>query len=106
MHAVILLATLSSAPDTSSPFKVDLELDLQLTVTSILCSVGPQFLKHTGDPALTNQPLPLRLLPSMDRGVVGNDSSGASSWSDRLLYVQASLPFALTLIDNLLSDSP
>jgi hypothetical protein len=107
MHAAIFLTTLLSAPPAheASPFEVDLELDLQLTVTSILCSIGPQFLKHTPG-AGSSDVLPLRILPSLDRDVVGNDSSGARGWSDRLLYVQLGLPFALTLIDNLLSDSP
>jgi membrane-associated phospholipid phosphatase len=108
MHGALLLATLLSAPpaDEASPFKVDLELDLQLTFTSVLCSIGPQFLKHTGDVASPIDTLPLRLLPSLDRNVVGNDSNGARGWSDRLLYVQLALPFAATFLDNLISDTP
>jgi membrane-associated phospholipid phosphatase len=108
MEPALLFATLLSATPaaSTSPFEVDLELDLQLTLTGLLTTLGPRMLEHETELNQRFEPLPLSILPSLDRNVVGNDSGGARSWSDRLLYVQLALPFAVTMIDNLLSDSP
>ena len=85
---------------------MDLELDLQLTLTGLLASTGPQFLQTSPDQPRAIEPLSLSILPGLDRTVVGNDSGTARVWSDRLLYMQLALPFAINLVDNLMSDSP
>lgn len=71
-----------------------------------MLSAGPRFLQIpvVDQPSLT--PLPLSLVPGIDRRVVGNDSQSAASWSDKLLYAQLALPFVATLVDNIVSGGP
>lgn len=88
-----------------SPFEINPDLDAQITLTSLLVSFGPSMLRQP-TLALSAEPLSVDILPGIDRNVVGNDSNGARSWSDTLLYTQLILPQAINAIDVLLSGGP
>lgn len=88
---------------TGSPFEVNLDVDLQLTLTGLLITAGPTMMQRSMLD-VTLDPLPTIGLPIVDRGVVGNDSGSARAWSDRLLYAQVALPHLLNALDVLISQ--
>lgn len=108
--ALLLLSSTANAlavePEASlltSPFEVNLDLDLQLTLTGLLVTAGPMVMQRSMLD-VTLEPLHVGSLPSLDRNVVGNGSSGARSWSDRLLYASVALPHLLNALDVLISQ--
>lgn len=101
---VALGAARAEAPQrvSTSPFRINPDLDAQLTVTSLLVSFGPSML-HRPTLQVSAEPLSVDLLPGIDRNVVGNDWDDARSMSDGLLYAQLLLPQAINAIDVLIS---
>lgn len=93
---------LHARPPRAERLSVDLERDLQLTLTGLYVAVAAE-LSH---PAFANPGLvlPARGLNDLDRSVVGNHSALAATLSDGLLTANMTLPFIAVALDNLLGD--
>jgi hypothetical protein len=89
-----------------SPYELSLGIDIPLVLGALAFSGVPALLGSdvTLQPACGDcDPLTVNAL---DRGVVGNRSSAAQMGSDIGLYSSLAMPFAFSLIDQLISPAP
>jgi membrane-associated phospholipid phosphatase len=92
-----------AAGAAGSPFEIDLALDLPLLGAAVAAAAVPAlFVRDLGGPACGASCDPSGL-NALDRTVVGNRSPGAARASDALLGLGLALPFALDLVDVLVS---
>jgi len=92
--------------EPGSPFEIDLALDLPVLGVAAAAWVVPFAFGDEGSGAPCGAACDPAGLNALDRTVVGNRSPLAATLSDAFVGVSLALPFALDLLDVLVSDPP